>query len=97
MCAGACLLVLPDGENRRMIALYVAARATESTYRSLKDHGLWSFPGAAWQHNDALLFALSSAQVHSPMLEIPPICCLIHPRTLPYLLRNKASTMLGVT
>lgn len=61
--AGVCLLLLPQKEARRTLALYVLTRAAECTYNSLKQRNMLTFPGSRWVHNDALLFAVSSAQV----------------------------------
>ena len=59
-------------ERRRTLALYMLARIAQCLYNSLKQQGLFHFWGSDWAYGDALLFALSSAQV------LPAItrCCL---------------------
>lgn len=51
-------------ERRRTLALYMLARLAQCLYNSLKQQGLFHFWGSDWAYGDALLFALSSAQVH---------------------------------
>ena len=50
-------------ERRRTLALYMLARLAQCLYNSLKQQGLFHFWGSDWAYGDALLFALSSAQV----------------------------------
>ena len=50
-------------ERRRTLALYMLARIAQCLYNSLKQQGLFHFWGSDWAYGDALLFALSSAQV----------------------------------
>lgn len=50
-------------ERRRTLALYMLARLAQCLYNSLKQRGLFHFWGSDWAYGDALLFALSSAQV----------------------------------
>ncbi len=52
-------------ERRRTLALYMLARIAQCLYNSLKQRGLFHFWGSDWAYGDALLFALSSAQVHT--------------------------------
>jgi hypothetical protein len=52
-------------ERRRTLALYMLARIAQCLYNSLKQQGLFHFWGSDWAYGDALLFALSSAQVHT--------------------------------
>lgn len=60
--AGLTLLFLSK-ERRRTLALYMLARIAQCVYNSLKQQGLFHFWGSKWGYGDALLFALSSAQV----------------------------------
>jgi hypothetical protein len=50
-------------EDRRMVSLYAMARVAQCVYNILKARGLWHFWGSDWNHGDALLFALTSAQI----------------------------------
>lgn len=49
--------------KRRQLALYLVARLAQSGYQSQKNAERFHFWGSDWNHGDALLFALSSAQV----------------------------------
>ncbi|DBA88737.1 hypothetical protein WJX77_009059 [Trebouxia sp. C0004] len=60
--AGLTLMFLSK-ERRRTLALYMLARIAQCLYNSLKQQGLFHFWGSDWAYGDALLFALSSAQV----------------------------------
>ncbi|KAA6418414.1 MAG: hypothetical protein FRX49_11574 [Trebouxia sp. A1-2] len=60
--AGLTLMFLSK-ERRRTLALYTLARIAQCLYNSLKQQGLFHFWGSDWAYGDALLFALSSAQV----------------------------------
>ncbi|KAL3149605.1 hypothetical protein ABBQ32_002374 [Trebouxia sp. C0010 RCD-2024] len=60
--AGLTLMFLSK-ERRRTLALYMLARLAQCLYNSLKQRGLFHFWGSDWAYGDALLFALSSAQV----------------------------------
>ena len=62
-------------ERRRTLALYMLARIAQCLYNSLKQQGLFHFWGSDWAYGDALLFALSSAQVP------PAITCCCPPLT----------------
>ncbi|KAK9805247.1 hypothetical protein WJX72_008453 [[Myrmecia] bisecta] len=56
-------LLFQTGGRRRTLAMYMAARLAQCWYNSLKTQGRWHFWGSNWDYGDALLFALSSAQV----------------------------------
>lgn len=60
--AGGALVAF-DGKRRRSFALYALTRALQCAYNSAKQKRYWHFWGSDWQYGDALLFALSSAQV----------------------------------
>ena len=62
VCTGLTLLFLSK-ERRRTLALYMLARLMQCAYNSLKEQGRFHFWGSDWAYGDALLFALSSAQV----------------------------------
>lgn len=69
-------LMFLSKERRRTLALYMLARLAQCLYNSLKQRGLFHFWGSDWAYGDALLFALSSAQV-LPGLPCPSLsfCC----------------------
>ncbi|CAK4690911.1 unnamed protein product [Aphanomyces euteiches] len=67
----ACL----DPQRRRSLALYTFVRALQSLYNIAKARQMWHFWGSHWPHGDALLFALSSAQVM--------YCFILRPEILP--------------
>ena len=69
--SGLTLLFLSK-ERRRTLALYMLARVAQCLYNSLKQQGLFHFWGSDWAYGDALLFALSSAQV------LPANTCCCH-------------------
>ena len=54
-------------ERRRTLALYMLARIAQCLYNSLKQQGRFHLWGSDWAYGDALLFALSSAQVLIPL------------------------------
>lgn len=60
--AGGALIAF-DGKRRRSFALYALTRALQCAYNTAKQKQYWHFWGSDWQYGDALLFALSSAQV----------------------------------
>ncbi len=73
-------LVFQRGGRRRTLALYMAARLAQCCYNSLKARGRWHFWGSDWAYGDALLFALSSAQVRgisflTRLASIKDVCC----------------------
>jgi len=62
LLSGFTLLFL-ERDSRRTVSLYVLGRVAECIYNSLKSRGLWHFWGSDWNHGDALLFSLASAQI----------------------------------
>jgi len=60
--SGLSLLYLGE-EDRRSVSLYALARVAQCVYNLLKQRNLWHFWGSDWGHGDALLFALTSAQI----------------------------------
>ena len=56
-------LLFQKRERRRTLALYTLARLAQCYYNSQKQQGRWHAWGSNWQYGDALLFAVSSAQV----------------------------------
>ena len=62
-------------ERRRTLALYTLARLAQCRYNSLKAAGRWHFWGSTWPHGDALLFALSSAQVRTGVRNLVALRC----------------------
>ena len=71
-------LIFLSKERRRTLALYMLARLAQCLYNSLKQRGLFHFWGSDWAYGDALLFALSSAQVCfcMPCPDLPALTCL---------------------
>jgi hypothetical protein len=63
-------------ERRRTVALYVFARAVQSSYFASKARGWFHFWGSSWEHGDSLLFILSTAQIM--------YAYVMSPNTLPY-------------
>ncbi|TMW68222.1 hypothetical protein Poli38472_007894 [Pythium oligandrum] len=66
LLAGACsasALFFVNAKRRRSLALYALARALQCGYNTAKRRKYWHFWGSQWRYGDALLFALSSAQV----------------------------------
>ncbi|KAF1780686.1 P-loop containing nucleoside triphosphate hydrolase [Phytophthora cactorum] len=59
----ALALGFVDAKRRRSLALYALTRALQCGYNTAKRQQRWHFWGSDWQYGDALLFALSSAQV----------------------------------
>jgi len=59
----ALALGFVDAKRRRSLALYALTRALQCGYNTAKRQKRWHFWGSDWQYGDALLFALSSAQV----------------------------------
>ena len=59
----ALALGFVDAKRRRSMALYVLTRALQCGYNTAKRRQRWHFWGSDWPYGDALLFALSSAQV----------------------------------
>ncbi|KAG7392088.1 hypothetical protein PHYPSEUDO_002312 [Phytophthora pseudosyringae] len=59
----ALALGFVDAKRRRSLALYALTRALQCGYNTAKRQERWHFWGSDWQYGDALLFALSSAQV----------------------------------
>ncbi|GMF19347.1 unnamed protein product [Phytophthora fragariaefolia] len=59
----ALALSFVDAKRRRSLALYALTRALQCGYNTAKRQNRWHFWGSDWQYGDALLFALSSAQV----------------------------------
>ncbi|TMW68143.1 hypothetical protein Poli38472_007815 [Pythium oligandrum] len=60
----AAALVAPAaGKYSRFFVLYVLSRALQSLYNIAKQRKMWHFWGSDWNHGDALLFALSNAQL----------------------------------
>ena len=62
-CIAGLTLLFLSKERRRTLALYMLARLAQCAYNSLKQQGQFHFWGSNWAYGDALLFALSSAQV----------------------------------
>jgi len=62
LLSGFTLLFL-EKDSRRTVSLYLLGRVAECIYNSLKSRGLWHFWGSHWNHGDALLFSLASAQI----------------------------------
>lgn len=58
-----CALLFVDAKKRRSFALYALTRALQCAYNTAKRNDYWHFWGSDWAFGDALLFALSSAQV----------------------------------
>lgn len=58
-----CAIVFVDAKKRRSFALYALTRALQCAYNTAKRNDYWHFWGSDWRFGDALLFALSSAQV----------------------------------
>lgn len=58
-----CALVFVDAKKRRSFALYALTRALQCAYNTAKRNDYWHFWGSDWRFGDALLFAVSSAQV----------------------------------
>ncbi|GLE02894.1 hypothetical protein PINS_up011758 [Pythium insidiosum] len=59
----ACAIGFVDTKRRRSLALYALTRALQCGYNLAKRNDVWHFWGSDWEYGDALLFALSSAQV----------------------------------
>ncbi|KAE9039803.1 hypothetical protein PR003_g4804 [Phytophthora rubi] len=59
----AIALGFVDAKRRRSLALYALTRALQCGYNTAKRQNRWHFWGSDWRYGDALLFALSSAQV----------------------------------
>ncbi|KAJ0411221.1 hypothetical protein ATCC90586_003860 [Pythium insidiosum] len=59
----ACAIGFVDAKRRRSLALYALTRALQCGYNLAKRNDVWHFWGSDWEYGDALLFALSSAQV----------------------------------
>ncbi|TDH74244.1 hypothetical protein CCR75_006690 [Bremia lactucae] len=59
----ALALGFMDPKRRRSFALYALTRALQCGYNTAKRQKRWHFWGSDWQYGDALLFALSCAQV----------------------------------
>ena len=62
-CPAGITLLFQKRERRRTLALYTLARLAQCYYNSQKQQGRWHAWGSNWQYGDALLFAVSSAQV----------------------------------
>ncbi|KAF1328211.1 hypothetical protein FI667_g7075, partial [Globisporangium splendens] len=58
-----CALMFVDAKKRRSFALYALTRALQCAYNTAKRNDYWHFWGSDWKYGDALLFAVSSAQV----------------------------------
>jgi hypothetical protein len=71
----ATSLVFLNEKRRRSLALYALPRALQCVYNVAKNHNYWHFWGSDWEHGDALLFAVSSAQVMYAFI--------MRPKTLP--------------
>ncbi|CAI5727620.1 unnamed protein product [Peronospora farinosa] len=71
----AMALAFVDAKRRRSLALYALTRALQCGYNTAKRQQCWHFWGSDWQYGDALLFALSSAQVM--------YAYVMRPKTLP--------------
>jgi len=56
-------LYFMDSSWHRTLSLYMATRAVQCAYNYAKFNGYWHFWGSDWDHGDALLFTLSSAQI----------------------------------
>ena len=65
-CPAGITLLFQKRERRRTLALYTLARLAQCYYNSQKQQGRWHAWGSNWQYGDALLFAVSSAQVSCP-------------------------------
>eukprot|EP00891_Asterochloris_glomerata_P002067 jgi/Astpho2/2067/e_gw1.00038.70.1_t len=68
-------LLFQKRERRRTLALYTLARLAQCYYNSQKQQGRWHAWGSDWQYGDALLFAVSSAQIMYSYV--------MNPKTLP--------------
>ncbi len=66
-CPAGITLLFQKRERRRTLALYTLARLAQCYYNSQKQQGRWHAWGSDWQYGDALLFAVSSAQVSCPV------------------------------
>ncbi|RLN96407.1 hypothetical protein BBJ28_00015593 [Nothophytophthora sp. Chile5] len=71
----ALALGFVDAKRRRSLALYALTRALQCGYNTAKRQQRWHFWGSDWRFGDALLFALSSAQVM--------YAYVMRPKTLP--------------
>uniref|UniRef100_M4BT15 Transmembrane protein 135 N-terminal domain-containing protein n=1 Tax=Hyaloperonospora arabidopsidis (strain Emoy2) TaxID=559515 RepID=M4BT15_HYAAE len=71
----ALALGFVDAKRRRSMALYALTRALQCGYNTAKRLQHWHFWGSDWPYGDALLFALSSAQVM--------YAYVMRPKTLP--------------
>ncbi|KAF0715396.1 Aste57867_3399 [Aphanomyces stellatus] len=74
VAAGSGVVFL-DHSRRRSLALYTFVRALQSLYNIAKARNMWHFWGSHWPHGDALLFAITSAQVM--------YCFILRPDILP--------------
>lgn len=61
--ASGIAVLFMDEERQRTLALYIMARALQCLYNGAKARGWWHFWGSSWEHGDALLFGVSSAQI----------------------------------
>ncbi|KAI9918710.1 hypothetical protein PsorP6_012155 [Peronosclerospora sorghi] len=59
----ALALTFVDAKRRRSFALYTLTRALQCGYNCAKRQQRWHFWGSDWEYGDALLFAISTAQI----------------------------------